>query len=80
MNISNIFRKSIIPFRGRKISGFYPIKTGYKLLIAFLNPIEVQGHKMFIGLDNELELLTNPYLEKFKVGLLKKSLKEEVLS
>ena len=72
MNVVEIFRKIIVPFRGRGIGNFRPLKIGYKILIALFNPIEVQGHKMFI---NDPELLTNPYSENFRAGILKRELK-----
>jgi len=71
-----IFRKTVSPFLRRGIGRFYPVKFLHRFLINFFNPIEIQGHKMFIEPADGLELLIKPFHEEFETEIFKKEIKK----
>lgn len=70
------FRKAVRPILRRGIGRFYLTKIIHKFLINFFNPIEVDGHKMFIEPGDGLELLIKPTHEQYEVEFFKKEVKK----
>lgn len=74
--ILKIFRKAVQPMLKRGLGRFYLIKKIHKILIIFFNPIEIQGHKMFIEPADGLEFLIKPHHEEFETEIFKKEIKK----
>jgi FkbM family methyltransferase len=74
--ILNFLRKLTKHLLRKGISKTFFGKLGYRILIPLFNPIEVQGHKMFIGPKVLPTLFVNPFFEKVEVELLKREIKE----
>ena len=74
--ILKIFRKAVQPMLKRGLGRFYLIRKLHNLLIIFLNPIEIQGHRMFLEPADGLEFLIKPTHEQFETEVFKKEIEK----
>jgi FkbM family methyltransferase len=73
----NALRKFIQPWRGKGLGKRKAAKIGYSFFAALFNPIEVQGHRMFINpKDDVLGVLLDPYYEKEVGEVVQKEVKK----
>ena len=74
--IVKIFKILVRPFLKKGIGKFFPVKAGYNFLISFLNPIIVEGNKIFVEPTDGLGLLISPAYEPFGTQIFKREVKE----
>ena len=77
-----IYKGMVKIFSGHVIGKFYPLRIADNFLISHLKPtfVEVQGHKMFLDSKDSLSLLNHEVYEPFETEVVKKKLKEVMLS
>lgn len=75
--ITKIISKITKPFSRKGLRGIPLVKIFYRFLVYLLNPIKIQGQKMFLDPEDELGLLTRPDYEDYEVEIYKRTVKEK---
>lgn len=75
--IIKVFRKLVKPLTGKHLGRTRMYKIWYALLLQFLNPISIPGHKIYVNpKDDSLGLLINPIFEEKETKIFNEHIKE----
>lgn len=74
----SVYKRAVKTLFGRGLGKFYPIRVTNNFIIRYLKPtfVKVDGHKMFLDLNDSLFLSVKGIHEPFETEVVKKEVKE----